>query len=358
MYHYDPQYAHMPGNVEQTLVFAPISVLWNSKFAISLFFVISGYALSYKYFMTKSQEYLRASLIKRYFRLEIPILFSVLVSYILLIGGSYSNAYIANNFTKSTFWFDHLWNMNASFPSALNEAFVSSLFTGGSPLYNPVLWTMVIEFMGSILVFSSLALFGNSGKRFLVYAILTVVLHIHYFPAFIVGLAMCDYYHAEKKKRLPGIPVLFIFLTGLYIGGYQRIPVTNIWRPFDFISDMDSTFPFIIGAALFVLAVINSAGLIKFFSSRALLFLGKMSFSIYLIHLLIIGSLGCYLFKCFFAGLHLSYGISFSLMFLISLSFTFGASLLMYKYVDKNGIKFSKWIYSKFFTVKAKEEGK
>jgi peptidoglycan/LPS O-acetylase OafA/YrhL len=355
---FNPKYQYSTNNLGKTMEITPLNIFLNPGFAVCLFFVVSGYALSYKYFATGEREYLRASVIRRYFRLEIPILFSVLVSYILLKADLYANIDIGNNYSKNTFWLVHLWNIDANFFAALKEALYSSLFIGGTPNFNPVLWTMVIEFMGSMLVFAVLALFGNSAKRFLVYAILLMILHTNCMPAFILGLALCDYYHSEKRKVFPKIAVFLIFIAALYIGSYQGLEIASIWGIVDFMSHADKSFPFIIGAALFVFAVINSEWLKRFFSSPVLQFLGKISFSLYLLHLLIIGSLACYLFGYFFTGLHLSYDVSFMLMFFISLSFTFGAAFLMYKYVDLNGIKLSKWIYQKFFTEKINGEGK
>ncbi len=349
---YKPEYMHTANYFEEKIVFMPFSILYNTGFAVCLFFVISGYALSYKYFTTKNREYLRSSVIRRYFRLEIPILFSVVVSYLILKSEGYVNIYTATNYTKSTFWFSHLWNINPDFWSMLKEGTYSSLFTGGTLGYNPVLWTMIIEFIGSMLVFSILAVFGNFPKRFLVYALLILILHVNYIPAFIAGIALCDYYHSETRKMSPKISVFLIFLFAIYIGGYHEMDTNSIWSIFDFISFTDKSYPFIIGASFFLFAVINSTLLQRLFSSRLFRFLGKISFSIYLIHLIIIGSLACYIFTWFYANMHLSYGLSFSLMFLISLSITIGVSYLMYLYIDLSGIKFSKWVYVKFFTTK------
>ncbi len=358
LFPFNPNYIHTDNSLQDAFIYSPLNIFFNSGFAVCLFFVISGYALSYKYFITKDRQYLRESVIRRYFRLEIPILFSVVVSYILLKTECYSNLYTATTYTKSTFWFSHLWNMSPDFFKMLKEGLYSSLFLGGTSSYNPVLWTMLIEFLGSMLVFATLALFGDSSKRYLVYLLLIVILHTNCLPAFIIGLALCDYYHSKERNNFPISITALIFALAIYVGSYQKIGASGIWNILDIISNADKSFPFIIGAVLFVVAVINGKWLERFFSSPLLQFLGKISFSMYLIHLLIIGSLACSLFSWFYAIMHLSYGVSFMITFFISLSFTIGASFLMYKYIDKNGIKFSKWIYTRFFTLKTKEEGK
>ncbi len=348
----NPDFVYSGGILQNTAILSPLNILYNSSFAIGLFFVISGYALSYKYFVSKNVEYLRSSTIRRYFRLEIPILFSVIVSYLLLKFGLYGNQAIAENYTHSTYWFGSLWNMNPDFFKMLKEGVYSSLFTGGTLSYNPVLWTMIIEFMGSIVVFAILALFGSSAKRFLIYGLLIIIIHVGFIPAFIIGLALCDYYHSEERKSSPSISVLMILVFALYIGSYQRIEVNSIWSIFNFISETDKSYPYIIAASFFLFAVINSNVLKRFFSTGIMQFFGKISFSVYLLHLLVIGSLGSFLFNYFFGAMHISYIFSFVLMITLSSAAIVGLSYLMYRYIDLSGIRFSKWVYQKSFTGK------
>lgn len=346
---FKPEYFHTNDHIEQDISETPFNIFFSAGFAVCLFFVISGYALSYHYFVSKNMEYLRSSVIRRYFRLDIPVLFSVIISYILLKSQLYCNTYTAINFTKNTFWFSAMWNMQPDFFKMLKEGLYSSIFTGGTLPYNPVLWTISIEFAGSMLVFVVLALFGNSNKRFIVYAFLIILLHGNYIPAFIIGLALCDYFHDEQRMRPSKILTGIVFLLAIYTGSYRSLEIPNIWTPIDFISHADRTFPFIIGAALFMYVVINSGWLKQFFGLFILQVLGKISFSMYLIHLLILGSVSCYLFTYLISELHLSYGASFGIMFLLSQGIIFLTSFVMYKYIDLSGIKLSKWIYKKIF---------
>lgn len=342
------EFIHTNGNIEHFIRLSPFSIIYNSGFAVCLFFVISGYALSYKYFKTSSREYIRSSVVRRYFRLEVPILFSVLVSYILLKTGLYFNSIAANSFTKNIFWFSNLWSMQPDLWVALKEGLYSSLFNAGTLPYNPVLWTMFIEFIGSMVVFSILAIFGSFPKRFFVYAILIILLNTYYIPAFIIGLALCDYHHSPKKREISKIVLLLLFIIALYFCSYQRLEEKSIWSPLDFISLIDKSYLFIIGSSILFFVILNSTLLKRFFSLPVLQFLGKISFSLYLIHLLLIGSLACYLFD-WLVTFHLGYHICFVATFILSLTATFTISYLVYKYVDRPGIQLSKWMYTRFF---------
>src|ERR1700744_5323977 len=84
---FKPEYYHTNSNIEHDIGISVFNIFYSAGFAVCLFFVLSGYALSYRYFETGSREYIRSSVIRRYFRLEIPILFSVLVSYLFLRMG-------------------------------------------------------------------------------------------------------------------------------------------------------------------------------------------------------------------------------------------------------------------------------
>jgi peptidoglycan/LPS O-acetylase OafA/YrhL len=63
----------------------PLNLIYSGHFAVMVFFLITGYVLSYKYFTTpKTHEYITSGAFRRYFRLMIPALFSCLIAYFLL----------------------------------------------------------------------------------------------------------------------------------------------------------------------------------------------------------------------------------------------------------------------------------
>ncbi|ERI10197.1 hypothetical protein HMPREF0083_01712, partial [Aneurinibacillus aneurinilyticus ATCC 12856] len=71
----------------------------------------------------------------------------------------------------------------------------------------------------------------------------------------------------------------------------------------------------------------------KTFESIPFKFLGQLSYSIYLLHLILLGSLSCYLFKLFYE-IGILYNISFLYSFILSFTTLILISYLMYKYVD------------------------
>ena len=91
-----------------------------------------------------------------------------------------------------------------------------------------------------------------------------------------------------------------------------------------------------------------SSTLQKIFSGKIFSFLGEVSFSAYLIHPVIVTTLSL----AIFLGLYNAFGhytISVTVSLLISLVVTLVLAKLMTNWVDKPGIQFSKYVYSRFF---------
>jgi hypothetical protein len=69
----------------------PLHLVLNGAFAVTILFVLSGIVLSAKFFRTKSEPVVAASAAKRYVRLALPALGSVLIACLLLKLGLFSN---------------------------------------------------------------------------------------------------------------------------------------------------------------------------------------------------------------------------------------------------------------------------
>ncbi|MFJ7728263.1 acyltransferase family protein, partial [Neobacillus sp. NPDC097160] len=100
----------------------------------------------------------------------------------------------------------------------------------------------------------------------------------------------------------------------------------------------------IIGGFLLVYVLLSSKILQKFFSHKVMLFLGNISFSLYVIHLVILCSFSTALFKALLG--YFSYKISFLLMFGCSMVILFPLSYFSYKYIDLSSVKFGNFVYS------------
>jgi len=77
--------------------------------------------------------------------------------------------------------------------------------------------------------------------------------------------------------------------------------------------------------------------------------MGKVSFSVYLIHIPIISTLGVFSFQFLFDYFQL-YIVSSMLAILIIVGFTYLCSIYFYKYIDNKSVDISNLIAKKFST--------
>jgi peptidoglycan/LPS O-acetylase OafA/YrhL len=131
---------------------------------------------------------------------------------------------------------------------------------------------------------------------------------------------------------------MFFFL-GLYFGGFQFesyfynfLPEVTVWEK--------KTFYNAIGAVLLTAAVVKGFG-VQFFESKLIQFLGRISFSMYLLHFIILCSVSSYLCTYFYNS-HMLPVIQLAVYLLLCLL----ASKLFEKYVDRPAIKISHQVSS------------
>ncbi|MEK4196131.1 acyltransferase [Paenibacillus sp. FSL L8-0323] len=346
----DKNQVHTINSLELIIAKSPLNLLYNGDFAICVFFILSGYVLSYKYSVTGNIKVLTESAVKRYIRLLVPVFASVIFSYIFIRYSLYFNQE-AGNLSLSTWWLATFWNFDVSFFDVVKNAFFGVFFKSDSK-YNPALWTMTYELYGSFLVFGFAALFGKLKKRYLLYIIAVVLLYKTYYLGFILGLILSDLnvsgYINNYFIRKSLFKVSFL-VVGLYFASYpSAATVENSMYIY-----IESSDPFTImtyhtfGAFLIMLVLLNSVKLQKMLSLKPFEFIGRISFSMYLLHLILIGSLSSYIFILLID--HVSYSVAVMISFVSTVPILLILSHFMYKYVDKQGIKLANSIYNRFF---------
>lgn len=344
---------HTLNQIELVISKSPFAFFYNGNFSVCIFFVLSAYVLSYKFFKYQDTNLITDSAFRRYIRLEIPILAAILFSWMLLNLELYFNNPVSL-ITLSNWWLGNIYQFKPNFLLAIKQALWDCFFNSNSINYNPALWTMNYEFLGSFLVFSFLAIFGKSVKRYIVYLILILIFVKTYYLAFLLGLIISDIYNSNYgiffRQYLYNKKLLNwgLIIVGAIMGSYfddNRSTLFSIMNLAILKEQGVDQFAFyhIIGAALFIIGILNYPYLQEKLETKVCQFLGRISFSMYLIHISIICSLTSYIFLIG-NSLNLSYRVAFSISFILSLIVILLLSYLMAKYIDEPAIAISKKI--------------
>jgi peptidoglycan/LPS O-acetylase OafA/YrhL len=336
------------GNLERIFSITPLGLIGAGNFSVCIFFVLSGYVLTQKYFRTKDKKIIISGAVRRYIRLFVPVLAATVLSFSLASIGAF-HYYIETVMISGNNNYDSYWTFTPDIVDAIKQAVWGSFFTG-SDTYNPVLWTMTVEFYGSMLVFALALLFGVQRKRWTFYLAAAVFFFNSYYFAFIIGMGLADIFNSKTSvfKTDNKMILSVILFSGLFLGSYPVGTVTND-SLYGFLNnglfDIPKLTYHILGAVMIMYVLLNSQWLQKVFSSPVPVFLGKISYSLYLIHFLIISSFTCALFLVLYPIL--PYWIAVLISCFLSMLLIIPLSYLFYKYIDMVGVGLSKVFYNR-----------
>jgi peptidoglycan/LPS O-acetylase OafA/YrhL len=214
---------------------------------------------------------------------------------------------------------------------ALYEGLFGAIFHFEAPgSFNPVLWTMTVQFQGAMLVFGVLALTSVArAQRFLIYAVaLIAIMAAHAAPmiSFLFGIVLCDLYCSER--RIPQPAAVAAIVLGLLLGGF-RADLLDIPTPWAFD---------ILGAALLIGGVLF--GRFPFLEIPFAVWLGRVSFGLYLTHLLVILSAGCAIYVAL-RHADVSHNGAAAAAFAVSVPLSFLAAWAMYRLADAPAARLS-----------------
>lgn len=337
----------------------PLRVLWEAQWAVSTFFVLSGFVLTLAYFRSGRQGTMSSAAVRRYFRLMIPAAASILFAYVLLKCGWMCNRAAAASLDgakpSAHWWLNIFYNFKPSFRVALKDCFWTSFFGNGS-LYNQNLWTMPVELQGSFLVYTFALLFGKLRNRWLIYTTVSFILvctHQLFMLNFVLGTILADLFvWAEKRELRRGMPwplAVLVVLGAVYLGTLRpTAPISIHGLKLDRMAVYQS-----IASFLLVGAVAFSPMLRRVLEIRVLRFLGGISFGLYLIHLPVLCSLGTGLFL----ATHNHLGWSYNAGALSAAAATIGTSILLawafHRWIDQPAVSVCKALYTKVFEARA-----
>jgi len=325
----------------------PFALLYAGTFAVAIFFVLSGFVLSIGYFQKKDESIVKRLASRRYLRLMLPALASTLLCFLLIKFGASSNIEKTAGLTGSD-WLGGTWNGGASLFDAIYSGSIGIFLQSGS-FYNNVLWTMMIEFFGSFLVFTFLIVAAKSRYRPIVYALLAIFTFNTWFLPFVIGVLIADLYANKWLQRLKRKSILGLtFLLGAVIlgsyphgaskGGLYELLTLHIGK-----YELNNEMLFLtIGAAMLILAVLLNERLKTFMSSGSISNLGKYTFSLYLVHLSVIYTVSTTVFISLYEVL--GYNLAALVALLVSIPVVWSLTILFERFVDTPSITFAKYV--------------
>ena len=273
----------------------------NGNFMVCIFFLLSGYVLTIPRAANPAipSGYWGELIICRYFRLTPVALVSVILLYILWGGIGIPNASMSD-YGPGFAWMKNEYMFT---PTLYDTAYngIIGIYTGNFK-YDLVLWTLRVELIGSVLLFCMFALFPKI-KSFIISSILSIVIvFLHYggylkygiyIYLFFIGALVYLTSLTIKQSR-----VNIFFLLALWLASISIYTPEGKWiaHTFSISSSQMDAIVHSIGAILLLLTVLSSKRFQKILCIKPILWLGKISFSVYAIHSVIIFTIALHIF--------------------------------------------------------------
>ncbi|MCC8145556.1 MAG: acyltransferase [Bacteroidales bacterium] len=303
------------------------------RYGVQLFFLVSAYTLMLSHQSRKKEEKAtRNFFIRRLFRIT-PMYYFALMVY------SIDSLFIASHFTV-------LENVKAiTFPDTIRNIFFLNTFFPNMPYYVPGGWSVVAEISFYLLLPLMYRYINNMNKALILFiasvgiSVLFSTFCMHFyndsgalyvsimnqFPVFILGILLFFLVNGKKLSVKPWVVVVLIAAIPLYI----------LFVPDDNLMDCLKA-----SLLLFLFALIICKKQYKLIVNPFFSFVGKISFSMYLIHFGVLYWMTRLNFvdflPCSTKMMCISnYIIRYLIMFVISA----GLSYLSYQYIEKFFIK-------------------
>ena len=344
-------------NFFQTYLIELKNTFTDGTLFVWVFWILSAYVLCIKLFKnvsnTENSSFLFESFVKRYIRLFVPITVSVILSITLYKLGLFQNkeaAKILSEIGYNSNWLGGFGDFKFDLSDFFNYIFYGIyLDYHFYPTYNPVLWSIQSEFIGSMFIFGLFGIMKSYKNRFYIYFTLIFVLFymksLNYVPL-VFGFLLSDLDFTkvqsnsvllfkkieEKIFHFKWISLVVFFILLIVV----KLTVANFKG--------DISYVHILQSVLILYFSIKNPLLKQFLTLKWIYNFGKISFSFYLIHMLVI-----YTFTSFL----ITKSISFEFKILnVILTFTLSVlvSIPYYLYIDKFAIYASKKFANLFLT--------
>lgn len=314
---------------EGLLFKTPLGILTAGHFAVCLFFLMSGYVLAAPLLARKAPlADVVAAIVKRPFRLGGVVLGTMLISWVIWHFHGYRNHEVLA--LSGSKWFDYYWPGDAptlpqffkdslrgfsdsasqlgqhlgsldrrSFLKVLNSTLDAPFNT--ATLFNQPMWTIGRELWGSWLVFG-LLLLRPAPVRWFFIAAFTLWYARNLMQCFLIGMILAEIHQVlmarGRRWVMPGWLALGLSVVAIVCGSFPKY-VSDVSA-----ADLSQTLfawtprlPWLggnwsmLGALCLMLVVLYHPAPQRFLNRAWVQFLGHVSYALYGVHFLILGSL-------------------------------------------------------------------
>jgi peptidoglycan/LPS O-acetylase OafA/YrhL len=351
-----------PQVIQDVMHVVPVAWVFNGTFAVSFFFVLSGFVLTRAMGNAPAPQRIAQLITARFLRLLPLVVFGTFVGYVMFdanvqhldnlryLTGSDSRAYIHPDLLQKH-----------SLLLALKQAFLT-IWQGSQAetLFDPPLWSIGLELKGSLLVYLLVGAFSQTPRRDAKYWV-GLAMGLSLIGAasisFLAGMYFAERSRAQNDVLLAVRSPTLVALTCLtFIWASVHPWDRHLWLPLPFnipeladacISTACSVFLMAAGCQLLAFQ--------RFLTTRPIQFLGHCSYGLYVVHVpvLYFGTAPLFAWIRPHVGTHAA-AVSTSLL-LLAISIGAGQSLI--KYIDGPTARITKQFVKKWLEASPPRQG-
>ena len=338
----NPRFIHFQWELRFTNT--PLGFLFSSVTAVYLFFIISGVVLTYAF--SGRHLAIPSLVVRRVIRLGLPMAATLVMAGILF--RVFPDAQHAASRLLGISWFGVPLASPASAGGIVHQIFVEGLLTGYRDLdfvshwlgafidlapieqaRNPPLWTLHIEFVGSLLVMALVAARASAGRWVYrsVCAVLAICLLASPLCLFILGHLAAPYLQRSAGGRWRRVLAIFGLIVGVLL---STTPITSVPN--------DQRLMF--SAILVFASVAHLQMLRRGLETPVLRWFGKISFSLYLTHFPVLFTVvaAAYTVEAAFVP----YGASLAVSIVAGIAVSLAIAALFEHWIDRPAIRLSR----------------
>jgi peptidoglycan/LPS O-acetylase OafA/YrhL len=341
--------SHIAGGYDVGLAQSPLSFVLNGNFMVAVFCVLSGFVLSVKTLRSEEPQIARM-IVKRYPRLMLPVVPVGIAVYFMLRFQLFFNQQVVP--VSGSPWFAGYYIEPVSVDRLL-YALIAGIWFQGDDSLSTAFWMLRTLFLGSfaaILLSIAAKHMKKHAGLFLCCCMGVMMFANDMLWAFALS-ALLAYGYVRKAQEHAEVPAdgtagmtqenggkgIVCVVAGCLLGGYPSgvIP-TNAYRFLNIFPAWYHGFMLlhIAGAGLLVYGLLCLKWLPALLGNRLFLFLGKISYAVYLVHIPLLFCLSAYVFLQA-QGSGLGYLRSTAVSFVVSNAVLVIAAFLYHQIVER-----------------------